>query len=152
MAITKIFDDTSFDNSNINIMTAKHEAVTSHLSYMAQMKVSVFYTAVVDSFTQIIVCLVRQTSSNNASISQNRVNFWAYGSTSPEVDFKRICFCPFSQSKRNCFWIAGWCKSANANVHSVFDECSSCFSSSNFSHSCFAVHAGFNVNHVYLPP
>ena len=37
LAIAKIFNDTCLDDSDINIVTTKHEAVTSHLSNMAHL-------------------------------------------------------------------------------------------------------------------
>ena len=151
LTIAKVNDFAGFDDSNVYTSAVFHETIASHLSNMAQMQVSIFYGTVVDSFTQIIVSLVRHTTSNDTSLSHCGIHFRTYRSTGPNVDLERSFFAFFCQSKRHSFRITRRSKTTGTYVVAILYKFCSCFGAHNFAGYCFA-YAIFNVDHVYLPP
>ena len=150
-AFAQVDDFASFNDCNINVTAVSHEAITGHLSNMAQMQVSVFNLASIDSFTHIIVGLVRHTTVNDACLGHSGIHFRTYGCASPNVDFERSFFAFFSKSQRYSFRIARRGKTTGTYVVTIMYKFCSSFSAHNFA-SYYVNNAIFNVDHVYLPP
>ena len=147
----QVDDFANFNDCNINVATVSHEAITSHLSNMAQMQVSVFNLASVDSFTHIAVGLIRHTTVNDTSLSHCGIHFRTYGCAGPNVDFERSFFAFFSKSQRHSFRIARRSKTTGTYVVTIMYKFCSSFSRHNFASYC-VTNAIFNVDHFYLPP
>ena len=146
-AVAEVVDFAYFNDCYVYAFAVSHEAIANHLCHVAEVNVSIFYFTFVDSFAEGAVGLIRQAAVHNASFYHCLVNFRAYRSAGPNVNFEIGAFVSFRQGKRYSFRIARRSKAADTQVVTIVNKVGCGFCAHYFASNRIA-NTIFNIDHV----
>ena len=143
-------DRAGFDDGYIDF--AAQIAVTGHLRSMAQMQVGVSDFTAVDLFADRIIGLIGKPTGDTFDFGQGAVQFFADGSAGPQIHLERVGFHPLRQSQGHSLRIAGRGKSADAEIHTRFDQGRRCFGCGDLGLKRTVADTVFDFDHAVSPP